>query len=110
MLCQGGKYDISELIDTLQNLSQTCVERLEENLGPIQSWVDESSPLRYVPPAEPVTVDTPPGPESEQVSVAANSGDGPWSSELAPAAWEHNLAPAPTAPMHQVPMHGMAQT
>jgi len=106
----GGKYDVPELVDTLQSLSQVCIDRLEDNLGPIQSWVDESSPLRYVPPAEPVTVDTPPAAEDERMSPAANSGganDGPWSSELAPALWEMH---APAVPAHHAPMHGMAAT
>jgi hypothetical protein len=109
----GGKYDIPELLDTLQSLSQTCVDRLEESLGPIQSWIDESSPLCYIAPAEPITVETPPAAESpERMSFAANSGgpsEGPWSAELAPAPWEKE-AHGPVVPLQHTRVHGMAAT
>jgi hypothetical protein len=88
------QYDVPELIDTLQSLSQTCLERLEDNLGPLQSWLEESSPLRYVPPAEPtiVEVETPKG-EREDGFAMATTSVGMFTAELAPAPWEE---PAPT--------------
>lgn len=107
-LC-GTKYDVPELIDTLQSLAQVCVDRLEENLGPIQSFVEASSPLRYIPPAEPFTVPIPEAAEADDyMSAADNYGDAPLSPGLAPTPWEQELAA--TVPLHHAPMHGMAAT
>mmetsp|Transcript_56224 Transcript_56224/g.126493 ORF Transcript_56224/g.126493 Transcript_56224/m.126493 type:complete len:775 (-) Transcript_56224:35-2359(-) len=48
MLCE--KYNNPELVDTLQSFCQIALERLEDNLGPIQAWATESSALRYHDP------------------------------------------------------------
>jgi len=39
-----SKYDAAEVVDTLQSLSSTCFERLEE-FGPVVAWAPEGSPL-----------------------------------------------------------------
>lgn len=49
-LCE--KYNIVDLLDTLQSLGQLAVERLTENFGPITVWASPTSPLRCVPPAQ----------------------------------------------------------
>jgi hypothetical protein len=99
---QGGtpsvfchQYDVPELLDTLQSLAQICLERLEDSLGPLQSWTDESSPLHYVPPAEPLRVDTPPDDVVEgRLGTASDSG-GLSSAGLPAAPWEMQ-EPVPT--------------
>mmetsp|Transcript_95088 Transcript_95088/g.268580 ORF Transcript_95088/g.268580 Transcript_95088/m.268580 type:complete len:774 (-) Transcript_95088:182-2503(-) len=86
------KYDVPELVDTLQILSQTCEERLTNALGPIQAWTEESSPLRYVPPAAPPVAPPPEpmhvGPEPQMTAYAVESNDAPqpWSTSLGAAA------------------------
>lgn len=102
VFCQ--QYDVPELIDTLQSLSQICLERLEDNLGPLQSWLEESSPLRYIPPVEPmvVEVETPKGEREDGFAVASTSGGFGFTSELGPAPWEE---PAPVV-ASQVPSYG----
>lgn len=107
-LCSGGRYEATELVDTLQSLSQTCFDRLEENVGSIQCWAEEGSPLRYVPPLEPITVETPPAAEAEDRTFPGYAdteeraqAPGPWSSELAPAPWEEPTMAVPST------SHGM---
>lgn len=99
------KYDVSELVDTLQVLSQTCFEKLTDELGPLTLWVPNSSPLRYhTPPPEAVEAallreeeerrqsEVPPA--SPDASPAA----GPWNASLGAAPWEADVvAPAPSA-------------
>mmetsp|Transcript_100220 Transcript_100220/g.184036 ORF Transcript_100220/g.184036 Transcript_100220/m.184036 type:complete len:772 (-) Transcript_100220:80-2395(-) len=83
-----GKYDVTELIDTLQALAQTCLERLEDALGPVTRWAEESSPLRYVPPLEPpppIELDTPTAAGVEEQRPSSSLGAAPWQAEAAPA-------------------------
>lgn len=102
VFCQ--QYDVPELIDTLQSLSQTCLERLEDNLGRLQSWLEESSPLRYIPQPVVVEVETPKGEREDGFAMTNNSGG--FTSELAPAPWEE-LAPAPAvAVTNRAPAYG----
>eukprot|EP00928_Gymnodinium_smaydae_P063864 TRINITY_DN47343_c0_g1_i1.p1 TRINITY_DN47343_c0_g1~~TRINITY_DN47343_c0_g1_i1.p1 ORF type:complete len:897 (-),score=221.27 TRINITY_DN47343_c0_g1_i1:8-2455(-) len=102
----NSKHTAPDVVDTLQNLSQICLERLEDALGPLQSWLPESSLLRYVPsavPAAPLDLgDThcePTSADAESPTPAAPS-PGPWSAELGAAPWEQEMSapPATAAP------------
>jgi len=46
------RFDLTELVDTFQALSQTCFDRLTDELGPMTRWVPEDS-LLYVSPPPP---------------------------------------------------------
>lgn len=90
-----SKFDVPELVDTLQSLCQTCYERLTEAIGPISLWADESSPLRYIPPLLPEP--PPPLPEAdgdflEARRSVAEGGGAPWSP---PSSHSSRLATAP---------------
>jgi len=50
----SSRFDVSELVDTLQALCQTAFDRLVDELGPMQRWVSANSRLYVAPtPAPP---------------------------------------------------------
>jgi len=70
MLCE--KYNNPELVDTLQSFCQVALERLEDNLGPVQVWASVSSALRYHDPTPLPRPSGPAGPaEHEEVKEVA---------------------------------------
>mmetsp|Transcript_124975 Transcript_124975/g.314613 ORF Transcript_124975/g.314613 Transcript_124975/m.314613 type:complete len:775 (+) Transcript_124975:66-2390(+) len=114
------RYDVPELIDTLQGLAGTCSDRLGDELGPISQWAPEDSPLRKMPDLPPPMEETVQGNlgstwgsrDSAASPVPASTGQ--WSAELAPAPWEAGVpaaaaaVPPPTAGAR--PITGMAST
>ncbi|CAE7569836.1 unnamed protein product [Symbiodinium sp. CCMP2456] len=116
-----SRFDVSELVDTLQALCQTAFDRLVDELGPMQRWVSENSRL-YVapspapPPAPADATSEPPMTASGQAmqstrlcdrrvqlcatasaSRASATQAETWSAELHDAPWQappHSPAPA----------------
>lgn len=73
------RFDLVELVDTFQALSQTCFDRLTDELGPLSLWVLEDSLLYVSSPAPPPSW---PAPVHEE--PPASSSTLPDSSEVPP--------------------------
>lgn len=119
------KYDVPELIDTLQGLAGTCSDRLGDELGPISQWAPEDSPLRKMPDLPPPveepaqsnlgsTWDNEALGRSRTTPSPVPSSTGRWSAGLAPVPWEVEVSaaaatvPPPTAGAR--PITGMGAT
>lgn len=102
-----SRFDVSELVDTLQALCQTAFDRLVDELGPMQRWVSEESRLYVAPTPAP-----PPAPAdatSERPATAAGQASASrplasttqaetWSAELHDAPWQAPpRSPAPAS-------------
>lgn len=113
-----GKYDVPEVIDTLQALCQTCLERLDDAMGPLTMWAEESSPLRYVAPLEPPQpareLETPTAASADEAPLHGSepAGGAAWDSSLGAAPWEAQPEPISErhAPAGTLASSGMAAT
>mmetsp|Transcript_87974 Transcript_87974/g.226820 ORF Transcript_87974/g.226820 Transcript_87974/m.226820 type:complete len:838 (-) Transcript_87974:35-2548(-) len=94
------KYDLPELIDTLQGLMQVCEERLSDELGPLVMWCSEDSPLRSrVEVISPAPLEQPePIQEEEEEALPEEEPTRPLSA-VAPTPYHQPIAfAAPTSP------------
>lgn len=96
------KYELIELLDTLQALAQICYERLCDEKGPMTSWAPEDSPLRTQPKAPPPRAPSPEKHcwERNSPELSTSPVEGPWDGTLGKASWEDD-DPEPTPTMAQ---------
>ena len=115
---QGGsawaltaKYDLPELVDTLQGLAQVCSERLSDELGIVAMWCDEESPLRSpIALISPSWNEEPPPNVEEDPPCEDDDPPRPGTAAAAPAPWAEPAVAAPTEPARLGTAAGFAGT
>jgi len=64
-----NKYDLPELIDTLQCVAGACSDRLTDEIGPLSAWCDKDSPLRFIPDIPILEEEETPHPDDDKAAT-----------------------------------------